>query len=77
MSTSGLTQYCTNMTPSHPKYDGATTQILSVNMNWTTKIHRIHSTSACIQMAKKHALVYIFFNPNIENGSVNVYEMVN
>lgn len=52
---------------SPPLYDGVTTQILSVNMNWTTKIHRIHARrasdstaaiSACIQMENKHALAY-------------------
>lgn len=28
------------VSPLPPPYDGVTTQILSVNMNWTTKIHR-------------------------------------
>lgn len=69
ISTSGWTQYCTNMNPSHPQYDGVTAQILSVNMNWTTKIHRIHAwrasdstaaISACIQMENKHALAHTF-----------------
>ena len=60
ISTSGRTQYCTNMTPSHPEYDGVTAPILSVNMNWTTKIHRIHAAiPSCIQIGK-HALVYCF-----------------
>lgn len=69
ISTSGRTQYCTNMTPSHPPYDGVTTQILSVNMNWTTRIHRIDAwrasdstaaISVCVQMQNKHALAYTF-----------------
>lgn len=46
ISTSGRTQYCTNTTPSHPQYDGVTTQILSVNMNWTTKSSTIHAWRA-------------------------------
>lgn len=33
ISTSGWTQYCSNMTSSHPSCDGVTTEILSVNMN--------------------------------------------
>lgn len=46
ISTSGRTQYCTNTTPSHPQYDGVTTQILSVNMNWTTKNSTVHAWRA-------------------------------